>query len=144
MTVNRSTIHRTVVVAATVLVSAAGLVACGSQQDPASPRAVTSGLNQMEHEAHRQLAEVRAEQALALNPREHLAHQSVDEGTSASSVKVSSTVKPGEHLARKGASGATLSSSQAACSAALAQAWQRLGHYSDGYERYLLTQSSCA
>lgn len=143
MTVNRSTTNRTVVVAATVLVSAAGLVACGSQKDPASPRTVTSDLNQMEHEAHRQLAEVRAEQALALNPREHLAHQSVDKGAAAS-VKVWSSVKPGEHLARKGASGATLSSSSAACSAALAQTWQRLGHYSDGYERYLLTQSPCA
>lgn len=144
MNVNRSTTHRTVVVAATVLVSATGLVACGSQQDPASPRTVTSGLNQMEHEAHRQLAQVRAEQALALNPREHLAHQGVDEGTSAPSVKVSSTVKPGEHLARKGASSATLSSSPADCSVALAKAWQRLGHYSDGYERYLITQSPCA
>jgi hypothetical protein len=93
MSVSHSTTHRTVVAAA-VLVSVAGLVACGSQQDPASAGTVTR-LNEMEHEARRHLVEVRAEQASALNPREHLAHQKVDEGASVSSAKVSSACPVG-------------------------------------------------
>lgn len=30
------------------------------------------------------------------------------------------------------------------CSETLAATWQRLGHFSDGYERYLLTRPPCA
>ena len=46
---------------------------------------------------------------------------------------------PREHLAHRDVAGGP-----APCAAALAQAWERLGHYSDGYERYLLTQAPCA
>jgi hypothetical protein len=113
---NAKTTTRTLAVAA-VLVSATSF-AFGAGQPPAAKDGSRPGLNRMEHEAHRYLGEITKEQTRALNPREHLAHKTT---TTASATRT-----------------------PAACSAVLANAWQRLGHYSDGYERYLLRHAPCA
>jgi hypothetical protein len=131
---NAKTTTRTLTVAA-VLVTATSF-AFGAGNAPAAQDGARPGLNRMEHEAHRYLGEIRKEQTRALNPREHLAHRDVDERVT--------IVKPGEHLGRKPTTTASATVTPAACSAALANAWQRLGHYSDGYERYLLRHAPCA
>jgi hypothetical protein len=116
----RNNARRTLVALAVAVVTVTGGAAAYADLT-SSHGSATSGLNRMEHEAYRQMAQIRQEQAAALNPNEHLAHRDVDEYA---------PVSPVMHPDR--------------CSAELARAWNRLGHYSDGYERYLLHQPPCS
>lgn len=76
--------------------------------------------NAMEHEAHRSMAEAGQEQARVLNPREHEAHRPAS---------VISTA------------GRTVGASP--CSQALSAAWEKLGHFSDGMETWMLSTAVC-
>lgn len=102
--------------AALSLSALTGLTACGDRSDAARPRTVERNVNKLEHEAQRQLAVIRQQQRRNLNPNEHLAHADPE----------------------------PTSSDPRACRRTLAEAWERLGHYSDGYERYLLRQPPCS
>lgn len=122
MSTTRTT-RRTAVACTAAALVAAGLVASGSQASSSPKAPAPPTLNRMEHEARRHLPEVRLEQAQILNPREHHAHADVDETAPASSSAEPTPTGP--------------------CAVRLAQAWSDLGHFSDGYESYLLHQPPC-
>ena len=102
------------------------LVASGNRASSAPKDADEPALNRMEHQAQQYLSEAHEAYARALNQREHRADQDVDE-----SAPASGTVVPTPPALN-------------ACSARLAQAWRDLGHFSDGYETYLLRQPPCS
>jgi hypothetical protein len=122
MHTRRLSTRRTALVIAAAA-AATGLVATASQASSSPTETSGPALNRMEHEALRYLSEAREEQAQVLNPREHLGLRDVEEG-SAEAAAPTTRVDP--------------------CSARLAQAWQDLGHFSDGYESYLLRQPPCS
>lgn len=107
--------------------TAAALAAVAVMLAPAGPASSTPSepngpsLNRMEHEARRHLPEVRRDQARTLNTREHLPH-------AVTAPAVAGPAQP---------------SSSDPCSVLLAQRWSELGHFSDGYETYLLGQPPC-
>lgn len=121
MSTTRTT-HRTAVVFTAAALMAAGLVVSGSQASSSPKEPAAPALNRMEHEARRHLPEVRREQARILNQREHLAHRDVVETVTANA-------------------GPTPTDP---CAFRLAEAWRDLGHFSDGYESYLLRQPPCS
>ena len=129
MLTSRPITHRTVTAAAAAtLLAASGLIAWADQANSAAELTRPETLNRMEHEAHRYLSEVRQEQARSLNPREHLAHRDLAGAEPATAANAASASTP------------TLGP----CASTLARAWQQLGHFSDGYESYLLRQAPCS
>jgi hypothetical protein len=119
MNTSRLTTSRNVVAIVFFLTAAgATTTACGSQPRADHP-ATQTGSSRVE-----QLADA-PPQKWAFNPREHVAHMDVDEFRDGRD--------PGQPL-----------SSADACAARLAQAWRWLGHFSDGYESYLLRQPPCS
>jgi hypothetical protein len=125
MRTSRPTSHRTTTVAVAVLVGVAGLIGFTDLGNSAIETAQPSALDGREHEAHRYLTEARKEQERVLNPREHLAHRDVEKAPS-------------------GAGTGAPARSLDPCAVTLQRAWQRLGHFSDGYESYLLRQPPCS
>lgn len=123
MNTHRRTTRFATIVCASV--GSAGLLIVGAQVGFPAQDAATSSFNPLEHEARRFLVEARQEQERVLNPGEHLARRDLAEDvTATASTEPTSPVDP--------------------CSARLAQAWRDLGHFSDAYETYLLTQPPCA
>jgi hypothetical protein len=101
--------------AALSLSALTGLAACGGQEDAvAHTRTVERDLNPLEHEAQRQLAEIREQQQRNINANEHRGLADV---------------------------GTPRSASEDACRALL---MRRLTTHADGYERYLLRQPPCS
>ena len=70
----RAAVRASVVV---VALAVAGLAGCGTDPVEAPPRAVLQGSNPMEHQAAKELAEIRKQQQWQLNPNEHLGRQAV-------------------------------------------------------------------
>ena len=114
---------RTTTAAAAVALSLSaltGLTACGGEAGAARTRTPGNDLVQHErlvHEARAQLLKAQQERQRNLDPNEHLARKGLH-------------AEPGPD--------------RDACRAVLTRAWKRLGHYSDGYERYLLRQPPCS
>jgi hypothetical protein len=106
-----------IVVGLAAVVASTGLLLAGMQVSSAAVEPIRE-VNPMEHAAHRYLAEAQQEQERVLNRREHLAQRDVINGAAGS---ISGGADP--------------------CSLRLARAWRALGHFSDGYETYLLHHS---
>jgi hypothetical protein len=120
MNAHRRTAHRIIASAAGIVAAAGVLAAAGGNDSTSASEAAPRPWNRMEHEAHRSLAEARQEQARLLNPREHEGHRP----------PLAAGVVPVDRIDP--------------CTARLAQAWEELGHFSDGFETYLLKQAPCA
>lgn len=125
MRTRRLSIQGTVIVFVVAVVASIGLATSGIQASPTTNDTGPPSLNRMEHEAHRSLYDTRREQAQTLNPYEHLGLRDVNEAARVNRLPVSTN-----RLNR--------------CAVGLAQAWRDLGHFSDGYESYLLRQPPCS
>lgn len=143
----RPSIHRSAVILATAVLMAAALIASGAQASSSPKQTHTAALNRLEHAAHKHLSDTRRDQARALNPREHQA----DRRQAETRQKQASATNPREHQAHVAdnehahVSGTIVQTTRMkACSAALAQTWRDMGHFSDGYEAYLLGQPPCS
>ena len=86
----RASVGTSVVV---VALAVAGLAGCGTEPVNARPPAVQQGSNPMEHQAAKELAEIRKQQQWKLNPNEHLGHQA------------EAVLNPNEHLGHRDAVG---------------------------------------
>lgn len=104
------------VVAAAVVAGALATGAAASSDQPSPPT-----WNASEHEARRSLVEAQERQEQILNPREHEGH------------------RPAAATGRSGRAAIA-----DPCTAALGQAWEDLGHFSDGMETWMLTTPPCS
>jgi hypothetical protein len=102
--------------AAAVVAGALTTGAVASKVEPTPPT-----WNAQEHEARRSLAQGPEPQLWAGNPREHEGHRPAAAAPPAGRAAVAST-----------------------CGDALAQAWQDLGHFSDGMETWMLGTPTCS
>jgi|GEM_PF-6786965 len=116
----RSTqVGRTLALAVAAPLAVAALVTGASASTDEPPEETT--WNTMEHEARRSLAEARQEQDRVLNPSEHEGYRPSPPDGPAGRATIAGT-----------------------CAEALSQAWEDLGHFSDGMETYMLGTSICS
>jgi hypothetical protein len=103
-------------IAAAVAAAALAGGAVASSEQPSPPT-----WNALEHEARRSLAEAQQQQERVLNPREHEGHRPASEAGPAGRAPIADT-----------------------CADALAQAWEDLGHFSDGLETWMISTPVCS
>ena len=115
----RGRLVRTTAVTALTAALVAGALTTGAAASPEQPSSPT--WNASEHEARRSLVEAQDRQEQILNPREHEGH------------------RPAAATGRSGRAAITDT-----CSGLLGQAWEDLGHFSDGMETWMLTTPACS